>query len=166
MNQEEFKTNILPLQSSMQRLAEHLLGNSDDAEDTVQEVFVTLWNKRNELDHIVRLQNYCLQSVRLRCIDILRKRSADSRQILELSSITDQKIFDEVAENERRCDMLHSLMQQLPEKQRKIIQMKYFENCDTKQIESSLQMSSANVYTTLSRAIESLRNKLKNIVLE
>ncbi|MBP5515451.1 MAG: sigma-70 family RNA polymerase sigma factor [Bacteroidales bacterium] len=161
MNQEEFKTNILPLQPAMQLLAERILGNPDDAADTVQEVFISLWDKRSELDSIVRLKNYCLQSVRLRCIDILRKHKNDTLQPDAIETPTDQAMFDEVEENERRYSLLNSLLLQLPDKQRKIIQMKYFDNCDTQQMEASLQMSSANIYTSLSRALQSLREKME-----
>lgn len=161
MNQEEFKTNILSLQPAMQLLAERILGNPDDAADTVQEVFISLWDKHSELDSIVRLKNYCLQSVRLRCIDILRKHKNDKLQPDAIETPTDQAMFDEVEENERRYTLLNSLLQQLPDKQRKIIQMKYFDNCDTQQMEASLQMSSANIYTSLSRALQSLREKME-----
>jgi len=51
----------------------------------------------------------------------------------------------------------------LPEKQRQAIKMKYIEERDTKFIEQALQMSSNNVYTTLSRALQSLKEKIKTI---
>lgn len=164
MNQEEFKKKIIPLQSAMQTLAERLLGDVADAEDMVQDVFITLWNKRNELDRVIRLESYCLQSVRTRCIDMIRKRKIDEKRIEEIAAITDEEVFDEVEETERRSEMLHSLLRQLPEKQRKIIEMKYFENCDTKQMETTLNMTSANVYTTLSRTLQTLREKLEKIL--
>ena len=41
--------------------------------------------------------------------------------------------------------------------------MKYVEERDTQYIEQALQMSSNNVYTTISRAIQSLKDKIKTL---
>ncbi|MBO4232186.1 MAG: sigma-70 family RNA polymerase sigma factor [Bacteroidales bacterium] len=165
MTSEEFKKHILPLQSAMQTLAERLLGNPDDVADTVQDVFITLWNKRNDLDTVINLQSYCLQSVRLHCIDLLRKRKNDEKRILELKVITDQEIINEVNETEQRSTLLHQLLDELPDKQRQIIQLKYFENYDTSQIEKKLGMTPANIYTTLSRTLQNLRDKLNTLTI-
>lgn len=148
----------------MQTLAERLLGNPDDAADTVQEVFITLWNRRDQLDTTLNIQSYCLQSVRLRCIDLLRKRKTDEKHIVELQAITDQEIYNETDETERRAQLLYSLLEQLPEKQRKLIELKYFQNYDTSQLESALNLSPSNIYTTLHRTLNTLRQKLENIL--
>ena len=50
---EQFKHDYLPLQPAMQRMAEHLLGNEDEAADVVQDCFVTLWNDREKLRRVV-----------------------------------------------------------------------------------------------------------------
>lgn len=46
---KQFENDYLPLQPAMQRMAESLLGNEDDAADVVQDCFVTLWNDRKKL---------------------------------------------------------------------------------------------------------------------
>ena len=54
MDQTKFKEHIIPLQSLMQLLAERMLGDVADAEDVVQDVFVALWSRRDELDRVLR----------------------------------------------------------------------------------------------------------------
>lgn len=161
MDQETFKHIFLPLQSRMQTLAERMLNSSDDAEDTVQEVFLSLWEHRTELDRIVNLESYCMQMVRHRCIDSLRQKNIRQKKIDELKTISDSEIRQEVEETESQSELLHHLMKSLPEKQQQAIQMKYIENRSTKEIETALHMSSNNVYTTLSRGIQVLREQLK-----
>ncbi|MBQ6956905.1 MAG: sigma-70 family RNA polymerase sigma factor [Bacteroidales bacterium] len=161
MTTDSFKKNILPLQSHMQLLAERMLGDVADAEDAVQEVFVHLWEQREKLDKVVNLRSYVMQSTRTRCIDTIRQRRKSSN-IDDMQDIpTDDQVAEEVELVERRSAMLHNMLDDLPEKQRTVVRMRYLEEREVTQIEKSLNMSSANVYTTLSRALQTLRDKLK-----
>lgn len=163
MEQKEFKKHIIPMQSAMQLLAERMLGDVCDAEDVVQDVFVTLWERREELDKVVRIESYCMQMVRMRCIDLIRKRKRQMEHVETIRNLSDEEVMMEVEEMQDRSALLDKLMMELPEKQRKAVRMRYIDECDTRQIEKALQMSSSNVYTTLSRAVQTLKDKLNNL---
>lgn len=163
MDHLTFKQHILPLQSAMQLLAERMLGDVADAEDVVQDVFVSLWQRRDDLDSILRLDSYCLQMVRMRCIDLLRKRKRQQEHSESIRNLTDEEIFMEVEEIQDRSALLDKLLGELPEKQRKAVTMKYIDECTTQQMEQALHMSSSNVYTTLSRALQTLKDKINNL---
>ena len=163
MDQNDFKRHIIPLQSPMQLLAERMLGDVADAEDVVQDVFVALWNRRDELDRVVKLESYCLQMVRLRCIDLIRKRKRDAFHNEQIAYLSDREVEMEVEETASRAALLDRLLGELPDKQREALRMKYVEERDTQYIEQALQMSSSNVYTTISRAIQSLKDKIKTL---
>lgn len=47
-----FKQLLLPLYPRLQRVALRLLGNAEDAEDMVQEVYLKLWSKRDTLPEV------------------------------------------------------------------------------------------------------------------
>lgn len=161
MDPKEFKEKIIPLQSAMQRLAERMMDNVDDAEDIVQDVFLTLWDRRDELSRIVKLDSYCMQMVRTKSIDLMRKRKTYELHKESIAALTDNEVLMEIEESRQQSEMLYQMLGTLPEKQQQAIQMKYIENRSTKEIESALQMSSNNVYTTLSRGIQVLREQLK-----
>lgn len=163
MDQNDFKRHIIPLQSPMQLLAERMLGDVADAEDVVQDVFVALWDRRDELDRVVKLDSYCLQMVRLRCIDLIRKRKRDAFHNEQIAYLSDREVEMEIEETASRAALLDRLLCELPDKQREALKMKYVEERDTQYIEQALQMSSSNVYTTISRAIQSLKDKIKTL---
>ena len=163
MDQNDFKRHIIPLQSPMQLLAERMLGDVADAEDVVQDVFAALWDRRDELDRVVKLDSYCLQMVRLRCIDLIRKRKRDAFHNEQSAYLSDREVEMEVEETASRAALLDRLLGELPDKQREALKMKYVEERDTQYIEQALQMSSSNVYTTISRAIQSLKDKIKTL---
>lgn len=168
MTTDAFKKNIIPLQSHLQILAERMLGDATDAEDAVQEVFMHLWESRDKLDKVVNIKAYVMQAIRARCIDIIRSKghskefaSSDVDATLNLHDLTEE-ISEEVELTERRSAMLHSMLDDLPEKQRQLIRMRYLEEKEIPEIEKALKMTSSNIYTTISRAIQTLKTKLKN----
>ena len=165
MNLETFNKDVIPLQSTMQLLAERILGSTEDAEDVVQEIFVTLWQRREELDKVLKLDRYCLFAVRTRCIDILRKQSHKKEQVDIIPDISDEEVLAEAEKTEKYCELLGKLMEDLPEKQRQVLHLRYFEDNDTEKIGQKLNMSSSNVYTTISRAIQSLKDKLNHLYI-
>ena len=165
MTAEEFKQRILPIQSAMQLVAERMLGSDADAEDIVQDVFLALWQKRDDLEHIDNIKGYCIQATRSRCIDHIRKLKIHAAHEETIRIISDDAILEEVDETQHRSQLLQEMLSLLPETQKKIITLKYFEDYDTAQISQALGISQANVYTTLSRAIHSLKEKIKNLAI-
>lgn len=163
MTAETFKRNIIPLQSYMQLLAERMLGDTAEAEDAVQEIFMRLWEQREKLDKVVNLKSYVMQTTRMQCIDMLRARRKETCSDEMPDTVSDDEVTEEVELVERRSAMLHSMLDDLPEKQRKIVRMRYLEEKEITEIEASMKMSSSNVYTTLSRAIQTLRERFRQI---
>lgn len=158
MNCERFLKTLLPLQPTMQLMAERLLHSAADAEDTVQEAFAELWEHRDRLRHVVNLEGYAMQIVKNRCITLLRKQKDYATDDIErLGDISDEEVTAEAALNEERAALLDRMMLRLPEVQRRAIQMRYIDQLSHEEMQRRLGMSSANVYTTLSRAVSALK---------
>ena len=158
MNCERFLNTLLPLQPTMQLMAERLLHSAADAEDTVQEAFAELWEHRDKLRQVVNIEGYAMQVVKNRCLSQLRKQKGYTvSDIDRLGDISDEEINSEATLTEERTALLDSLMLRLPEVQRRAIQMRYIDQLSHEEMQLRLGMSSANVYTTLSRAISALK---------
>ena len=153
---EQFKHDYLPLQPAMQRMAESLLGNEDEAADVVQDCFVTLWEEREKLRRVVNREAWCITLVKRRCVDLLRKRkptaSIDERA-LALAK-------EESADKEERLRLAMQMVDRLPERQAQAIRMKHLEAADTDRIAAALHITPGNVYTLLSRAYSSLKQMI------
>ena len=153
---EKFKKDIIPLQPAMQRMAERLLENEDEAADVVQDCFVTLWNDRDKLRKVVNYEAWCISLVKRKCIDLLRKR----RPMVDIDERVD--FAEEEAQDEERLQLAFNLIDRLPERQAQAVRLRHFDNCNTQNIAAALQISEGNVYTLLSRAY----NSLKQMILE
>lgn len=155
---EQFKLAYLPLQPAMQRMAERLLGNEDDAADVVQDCFVTLWSEREKLRRVVNREAWCITLVKRRCVDLLRKR----KPTVEIDERV-MALAEEEADAAEECLQLAlRLVDRLPERQAQAVRLKHLEAADTQQIAESLHITPGNVYTLLSRAY----NTLKQMILE
>lgn len=154
---EQFKNEILPLQATMQRMAESLLGNEDDAADVVQDCFVSLWTERDKLERVVNKEAWCITLVKRKCVDLLRKR----RPTVEIDDRMDLEVEDDRADEER-LTLAMRFIDRLPERQARAVRLKHFDACDTHSIATAMQISEGNVYTLLSRAY----NGLKQMILE
>lgn len=162
MAQEALLDTLMALQPALQLTAEKLLHSEADAEDTVQDTVIDLWQRRNELQHVRDLRAYAMQSLKNRCISFLRKsRDIATDRIEFLDTIDDDAIREEVALTEERAARLDTMMDQLPERQREAVTMRYIEGVSHEEMQRRLGMSSTNVYATLSRAMSTLKSMIK-----
>ena len=156
MTTEEFKRNILRLQPRLQRTAESIVGDPDNAADAVQEAVIALWKQRSTLSSH-EMEKLSLTVVKRRSIDILRKQKptvpidAESLMLAEPPQDND----------EERYRLARKLVEQLPKRQRDTILMKYEDGLSNEEIEKATGMSSTHLYATLSRAYKSLREAIK-----
>ena len=159
MTQNELLNTLISLQPVMQLTAEKLLPTAVDAEDTVQEAVIEIWQKRDQLQHVLNLEGYAMQTVKNRCISFLRKNHDIATPKLEevLGNLSDEDLIAETALIEEQATQLDRMMERLPEMQREAVKMKYIDNLSHNEMQRRLGMTSANVYTTLSRALDNLR---------
>ena len=156
MTDKEFKNVILQHQPYMQKVAEKLLGDADNAEDAVQEAVIGLWKQRESMKTSVDMKSLCGTVVKRRCIDMLRKQRLEVP--IDESLILTEPSLDEYSEE--RYLIARAMVDRLPTRQRDVILMKYEEGMDNKAIEKATGMSSTHVYATLSRAYKALRDAL------
>ena len=156
MTTEDFKRDILRLQPRLQRTAETILGDPENAADAVQEAVITLWKQRAKIESH-EMEKLSFTVVKRRCIDMLRMQkptvSIEAEQLMLLEAPTEDPL-------EERYQQARRLVDQLPERQRNAILMKYEEGLSNKEIEQATGMSSTHLYTTLSRAYKALRNAM------
>lgn len=156
MNTEakQFQTDYLPLQPAMQRMAESLLGNEQDAADVVQDCFVTLWTDRRKLRNVENREAWCIMLVKRRCVDMLRRR----RPTIDIDTVNN--LADEPTEDDTRLCLALRLVDRLPERQAQAVRLRHFDDADTQTIARTMQINEGNVYTILSRAYKSLKQMI------
>ena len=77
MDAASFKQQFLPCHAKLYRVAFRLMGNVQDAEDMVQEAYLKLWKKRDELSEVASIEAYCVTLIKNLCYDSLRSCRPD-----------------------------------------------------------------------------------------
>ena len=137
--------------------------SSDDAGETVQRVFVALWEQRVQVDENKSLAPYLYTIARYIVYQDFRqqvyKKAAFDHFILNSIDLN-ETTKDEVFYNEL-LSFLESVIERLPERQREIFKLNRFSGLTYHQIADQLNITENTVDTQIRRALKFIRNKYK-----
>ena len=159
-----FKQLLLPLYPRLQRVALRLLGNTEDAEDMVQEVYMKLWSKRDALPDVQDVEAYCVTLTKNMCIDRLRIVEADKADVDEVPTML--VATDDVEAQVERHDAVEQVQRiigTLPEHQQQVITLRDIEDCSFEEIAEQTGLTAVNVRMLLSRARRTIRERFKKL---
>jgi len=139
------------------------LGNNPVTEDLVSEVFKkALAGVDSFRWQDISLSAWLYKISRNVLIDYFRK--SNQRRNISLEDIAPPKSRETGPEENylktERDNLLHELLDELPERERKIIYLKFFEGQMNKSIARELDLSETNVGTIVYRSIRKLREKI------
>ena len=159
-----FKQLLLPLYPRLQRVALRLLGNAEDAEDMVQEVYMKLWNKRDALPDVQDVEAYCVTLTKNMCIDRLRIAEVEKEDVDEVPTML-AATDDVEAQVERRdaVEQVKQIIETLPEHQQQVITLRDMEDCSFEEIVKQTGLTAVNIRMQLSRARKTIRERLKKL---
>ena len=153
----------MPLKDKLFRLALRITFDRTEAEDVVQDTMIRVWNKREEWTQFGSIEAYCLTVAKNLAIDRSQKKEAQNVELTpemeEESEISGP--YDQLVNNER-MSIIHRLINELPEKQRLIMQLRDIEGESYKEIAKILNLTEEQVKVNLFRA----RQKVKQRYLE
>lgn len=144
-------------------LALKILKDAQEAEDLTQEVFVTLWNNNTYNPARGSLSNYLVVMTRSRSLDKLRSRGS-RRKFLERWQHTTLPAFTLSASEQidiwDTSQQVQQALAQLPEQQRKILEMAYYQDLSQSEIAKTLNIPLGTVKTSARQALKKLRKIL------
>ena len=158
---EDFKRRYLPYAEKLYALAFRFLNNKNEASDAVQDTFVKLWNKRNDLD-IQNSEAFCVTVVKNICLDMLRKRRKTGL-LEDAEKIETEKNISKQIEIHYDWVQMQNLIKQLPKMQQQLIVLRHVKEYSMADIAKKTGLSEANVRTTLSRARKLLREQFEKL---
>ena len=159
MQQQKFLDTILPIKDKLYRLAKRILVSNDEAEDAVQEVFLKLWNGRDKMENYKNPEAFAMTMTKNYCLDRLKSKQASNLTIVHSNYQNSENIQRKVEVNEE-VEMVFELMNDLPEKQKIIMQMRDVEQYEFSEISQILDINETAIRVSLSRARKTIREQL------
>lgn len=142
------------------------LGNPEEAEELVQNVFVNLWQHRKLLDEKKPVKSYIYRSVVNGIYNILKKKAIRRKYVLkelqkpEGSSNPYEEIFYRDLD-----EKINSVISSLPPGQQKIFNLSRSSGLSTEEIAQKLQISTRTVENQIYRVNKILKNKFRSDTL-
>ncbi|MDL2291778.1 RNA polymerase sigma factor [Bacteroides sp. OttesenSCG-928-F21] len=164
MQELDFRKDILPLKDKLFRLAYRITFDRAEAEDIVQDALVRVWGKRDELQQIDSVEAFCTVITRNLAIDRSQKKEAANLRLGQESEAIEAEAgpYSRLVEKER-MELIHRLINDLPEKQRLIIQLRDIEGESYKGIAKLLNLTEEQVKVYLFRARKKVRQEYRKI---
>lgn len=164
MHTISFREDILPLKDKLFRLALRITFDRAEAEDIVQDTLMRVWNKREEWQQMDSIEAYCLTIARNLAIDRSQKMESQNLELTpETQEMPDAKMPDQLMEQNEQLSIIHRLINELPEKQRSILQLRDIEGKNYKEIAVILGLTEEQVKVNLFRARQRIRLKYNEI---
>jgi RNA polymerase sigma factor (sigma-70 family) len=157
MNQNEFVKLIAPFKDKIFRLAKRLLISTAEAEDASQEVLVKLWSKKNNLNDYTNVEAFAMAMTKNYCLDQLKSKRAGNLPIVHNNYEDKEPALSKKVEDNDSLDWVEKIINQLPEQQRLIIQLRDVEQYEFWEIAKILEMNETAIRVALSRARKTVR---------
>lgn len=144
--------------------------SQDDAliKDCIQEVFISLWQRRENITSILSIKYYLLRAIKNK---ILKALYASNQQPLLLDGesgypflleFSAEHLMIERQMTEEKARKLSLALAQLTKKQKEIIYLKYYQYLDFNQIAELMHISRQSVYNLMHETISRLRKILRS----
>jgi RNA polymerase sigma factor (sigma-70 family) len=163
MNQNEFIQLIAPFKDKVFRLAKRLLVSTEEAEDATQEVLVKLWNKNENLNNYNSVEAFAMTMTKNYCLDQLKSKRATNLKIVHTNFSDREPSLDQQVEDVDSLSWVEKIINQLPEQQRLIIQMRDVEQYEFEEMAKILEMNETAIRVALSRARKTIRENMTKI---
>jgi RNA polymerase sigma-70 factor (ECF subfamily) len=133
-------------------------------EDIVQDTFVSLWEDRKRLLITSSLRNYLTVSVRNHCLNFLKKEglTRQYRESIRKETLMPDEDPDNIYTLTELYDLLDKDLAGLPDNYRIVFEMHRMEGKKHEEIAEELNLSLRTVKRYQSRAIEILKENLKD----
>lgn len=145
--------------------ANKFLHDTSESENITQEVFILVWEKRNDLNLELSFSSFLFKISKNRIINVLRKKVNEQKYMEYLVHSGEDKlntVLQQMNYNELMNE-IHKVINQLPERRRKIFNLSRQDGLSYKQIAKKLEISENTVDTQIRNVLDELRSRLKQI---
>jgi RNA polymerase sigma factor (sigma-70 family) len=149
---------------SLYRYGQHFTHDETIILDCIQDVFINLWQNRHKTEPISFLKQYLLTALKRRIIRVTgqnkKNLSVAGEEIQGYDFALEFSIEDLIVEkqlNEEKAARLRKILDRLPNRQKEVIYLIYYQQLDHQQVAGIMQINKQSVYNLLSEGLRKIR---------
>ncbi len=159
MNQETFKHTVFNLKDEMYRFAKRFLYSADESEDVVQDLMMKFWQMKDQLAEYSNIKSYVMKCVKNECLNRLKHHEVK----LGFAATQSDNIQYYKNDVDNLKDHIIGFINQLPDKQKMVMQLKDVEEYDIKEISDIMELEENAVRVNLMRARQKVKEKISQL---
>jgi len=138
------------------------------AEEAVQDIFLKLWEKREELDNVEDFSSWLFQLTRNYLLNILKRAANENRIKEEIRKTMDApaEYADKQLLEKESLTLLHDVVATLPSQRQKIFRLCRFEEKSYEETARIMGISKSTVNDHMVKAMKYLKNKFPKEIYE
>jgi RNA polymerase sigma-70 factor (ECF subfamily) len=138
------------------------LVSKEEAEDATQEILLKLWNNKEKIEDYKNVEAFSMTMTKNFCLDKLKSKHAQNLKIVHNNYEDKHTSLQKQIELNDSVNWVAKIIENLPEQQKLVIQLRDIEQYDLDEIAKMLDMNNTAVRVALSRARKSIREQLTN----
>ena len=157
-----FKTYYQPLCN----YAYTFLQDREESEEIVQNIFASVWEKRNALQVRTSARSYLYAMVRNACLNVIKHEKIKQKHAgeeLALSNPGYESVGEHIAHGELEWK-IQEAMEKLPEQCRLVFKLSRFEELKYSEIADQLEISVKTVENHMGKALRIMREQLRDFL--
>lgn len=149
------------------RHARKVLYNDDEVNDIIQEIFLTLWSKGQDIELKGSLSSYLYAAVRNRIFNYLDHGKVKEKYISSLGAFLTKGEYttDNLVRENELAALIEKEIASLPAKMREVFMLSRNENLSIKEIGEQLGIAESTVKNQVSKALKILKVKFGGLAL-
>ena len=154
--EEIYRTYFSELYSYGKKLSK----DENTVEDCIQELFIELWNRKDKLSETDAIKPYLYVSLKRKIFHTIKKLRKSTDTELEEKYFDTELSIDEILiakeTTEEQKNNLKSAFNELSDRQKEILYLKYYSEMDYDEISNIMEMNYQSARNLVSRAIQKL----------
>ena len=161
-DQQAFSVIVYRYNVRLYRIVQGRVRMEDDAKDIIQEIFISLWNNRHQIQSAAALYPYLSKSAFYAIIDwqLLHKKNISRHSLLlEKDEPSVFPVENQVIANELKQELMEEI-EKMPDTTKTVFRMSRIEQKSVKEIAVVLHLSEQTVKNNISIALKQLRKRM------
>ena len=160
MKQAEFLNVVMPFKDKLYRLAKCMLVSNEEAEDATQEILLKLWYNNKMIKGYKNVEAFAMTMTKNFCLDKLKSKHSGNLKLVHSNYADGSTSLQKQLEVSDSVNWVQKIMEDLPEQQKLVLQLRDVEQYDYEEIAQLLDMKPTAIRVALSRARKTVREKL------
>lgn len=156
-DKEAFNSLFRSLYPQLVKYAMRFTHSKVVASDITQDAFVTLWDKRAELDEQQSVKAYLYRIVRNSSLNYIRDHSSETIGLEDVEE-PQTEISEEPEKPNQLIELLKEWIKELPDRRREAFELSRFEGLDHEEIADVMDISSNTVNNHIVAALDYLKD--------